>query len=732
MKHLIETLTCIAFLLGTCSLFGQYQPSESPYFHITSESEHDAFPLLSTKAVVDISGPIANVKVNQAYKNDGNVPIEAVYVFPASTRAAVHHMEMKVGNRVIKAEIKEKQKARKIYQEAKESGKRASLLEQHRPNVFQMNVANILPGETVEVVMHYTEFMIPKDQEYSFVYPAVVGPRYTGGGTPEQGQSFAYQAYTKKGEVPTYDFDIDVKLDMSIPIMEVKSPSHKTNIDYFPNNLTTVDLDPRDETRGTKDFILKYSLAGEQIATGIQTYKLGDEQFFLCQMEAPSLDWKPEISPREYIFVVDVSGSMSGYPLDVTKELMKNLLGGMNANDKFNVLFFAGSAFALSDKSIAADRKNVKMAFDKMEEQNGRGGTNLLPALKQAMSFPKQNGYSRSFVVVTDGYVTVEDEAFELIHNSLDDANFFTFGIGSSINRHLIEGMAHVGRGEPFVVTEQKYARKEALRLQKYITNPMLTDLKIVGDDVELYDLIPSSVPDLMAARPVYFFGKYKDAGRKATLSITGMRGNYSFSKSIGMYEGKNTEVLPYLWAREKIRLNEDFNINRTDKKRVKEITELGLKYNLLTKYTSFVAIDDNPVVAKNQETKSVKQPLPMPQGVSNSAVGFEMELEEIVDGFGAVQRIDVEVTCSDIILKQVLESILAIELKNMDAKDIKKLLGTELQLIIDENGDILCKTSITLIQNKLLSKLNQKYQSIGIKSEVGSEMKLIIKSLMD
>ena len=730
MKDLIKSISCLFCLFFTSSIFGQYQPSESPYFHITSETEHDAFPLLSTKAVVDISGPIANVNVNQTYKNDGNVPIEAVYIFPASTRAAVHHMEMKVGSRIIKAEIKEKMKARKMYEEAKENGKRASLLEQHRPNVFQMNVANILPGETVTVEMHYTEFMIPEDQEYSFVYPAVVGPRYTGGGMPEQGQSFANQAYTKKGELPSYDFDIDVKLDMSIPIMLAKSPTHKTNIDYFPNNLTTVDLDPRDEARGTKDFILKYSLAGEQIATGIQTYQFGDEQFFLCQMEAPSLDWKPEISPREYIFVVDVSGSMRGYPLDVTKELMKNLLGGMNANDKFNVLFFAGSSFALSESSIAADRKNIKMAFDKMEEQHGGGGTNLLPALKQAMSFPKQNGFSRSFVVVTDGYVTVEDEAFELIHNSLDDANFFTFGIGSSINRHLIEGMAHVGRGEPFVVTEQKYARKEALRLQKYITNPMLTDLKIVGDDVELYDLIPSSVPDLMAARPVYFFGKYKDAGRNATLSITGMQGNRNFSKSIGMYEGKNTEVLPYLWAREKIRLNEDFNINRTDKNRVKEITALGLKYNLLTKYTSFVAIDKDEVVAKGQATKSVKQPLPMPHGVSNSAIGFEMALDDLVDDFGLTQRIDVEILSSDLILKQVIESILSLELKQMDADEVSALMNTELELMIDENGDILCKTSLTLVQNKLLSMLNKKYQSLGIKFESFSEMKLVIKTI--
>ena len=717
------TLLCIATLL-----FGQYVASESPYFHITSESAEESFPLLSTKAVVGISGPIANVKITQVYQNNGTIPIEATYVFPSSTRAAVHHMQMTIGDRVIVAEIKEKKEARKVYEEAKESGKHASLLEQHRPNVFQMNVANILPGEAIVVEMRYTEFMIPEDQQYTFVYPSVVGPRYTGHPNPEQGQAFANQPHTKKYIGAMYDYDIDVKLDMSIPVIDVKSISHKTHIDYWPNNITSVDLDTRDETRGTKDFVLKYSLAGEKIATGIQTFKMGDENFFLCQMEAPSMDWNPEISPREYIFIIDVSGSMRGYPLDVSKELMKNLLGGMRSIDKFNVMFFAGSAFALSDQSIVANRQNVKMAFDEMEKHQGGGGTQLLPAMKRAMSYPKLDGYSRSFVVVTDGYVTVEDEAFQLIHESLDEANFFAFGIGTSVNRHLIEGMAHVGRGEPFIVLEKKYARLEALRLQKYITNPILTDIEIVGNDVTLYDLIPETAPDLMAARPVYYFGKYKNAGRNATLSIKGMRGNQSFSKSIAMYEGKSSESLPYLWAREKIRLNEDFNINRTDVKRVKEITALGLKYNLLTKYTSFVAVDNDPVIAADTKTQTVKQPLPMPQGVSNSAIGFEMEIGDIVNDNGTPTLIDVNVNCTDLITKQVIESILAVEMKKMTSEDIQKLIGSELELIIDEGGNIMCKTVITIAQNKLLSLLNTKYQSLGITLKKGVEMLLTIQ----
>lgn len=729
MQMIKSIVALFILILWSQFSFSQNDNSQSPYFHVARDTDIESFPLQSTSAEVTINGPIANVKVYQTYKNNGNNPIEAMYVFPASTRAAVHYMQMTIGSRVINAEIKRKKEARQKYEDAKQNGQHASLLEQERPNVFQMHVANIMPGETIKIEMHYTEFLIPTDQQYTFVYPTVTGPRYTGTATPSS-QDFADQTYISTKVKPTYSFDFKLKLDMSIPIIDVKCPSHNAFIDYFQNNITTVELHPDDTNRGNKDFIVQYRLAGEKVATGIQTYDFGGEKFFLCQMEAPDLDWNPEISPREYIFIVDVSGSMNGYPIEVSKELMKNLLGGMRPIDKFNVLFFASSAFALSDQSIKASRSNIKMAFDKMKSQRGGGGTQLLPAIKRAMNFPKADGCSRSFVIITDGYVTVEDEAFKLINQSLNEANFFSFGIGNSVNRHLIEGMAHMGRGEAFIVTEQKYALKEAQRLQKYITNPVLTDIEISSKNIEIYDIIPTTVPDLMASRPIYFFGKYKD-DNNGKLTISAMKGNKKYNQTVAFTNSKSSNSLPYLWAREKIRFNEDFNINKVNLERVEEVTQLGLKYNLLTKYTSFIAIDDHPIIANGLHTKTVSQPLPLPHGMSDHAIGFEMELESITEPNNiATVKIETDVHSDDKLLEQIIENILKIEMKNYSKKDIQKYIGAKLDLIVDKNGKILSVKAISKDHYPLLNIINSHFFSLKMKHMIGNKITVSIKEV--
>lgn len=204
-------------------LAAQSDLNESPYFQIENQKDALNFPLKSTEVESTILGPIADVTVRQSYVNKGDTPIEAIYVFPSSTRSAVYAMEMHIGSRVIKAEIKEKQKARITYEKAKEEGKRASLLEQHKPNVFQMNVANIMPGEEVKVVMRYTEFLIAEDQKYTFHFPTVVGPRYTG----EQKSKWAALPYSKKGKDPKYTFSMTVNVQTSVPVAFIKSPSHQ-------------------------------------------------------------------------------------------------------------------------------------------------------------------------------------------------------------------------------------------------------------------------------------------------------------------------------------------------------------------------------------------------------------------------------------------------------------------------------------------------------------------------
>jgi len=429
----------------------------SPYFLVKShDPDVDRLPLKSTWAQVNISGVIADVKVTQIYKNEGNKPLEAIYVFPASTRAAVYGMTMTIGERTITAKIREREQARQEYNQAKQAGKSASLLEQHRPNVFQMNVANILPSDIIKVELKYTELLIPTDTVYEFVYPTVVGPRYVDRQSDKAGSSDTWTAnpYLHQGVPPTYTFNIAVDIAAGLPIKDITCASHKTGIHYNGPAFATVNLDQSEKRGGNRDFILKYRLSGDKIETGLLLFEGKDENFFLLMVQPPKKVVKSQIPPREYVFIVDVSGSMHGFPLNISKKLLKDLIGNLGSADRFNVLLFAGSSHLMSEQSLPATPQNIMRAINTIERQRGGGGTRLLPALKRALSLPKTEGYSRSIVIATDGYVSVEEETFDLIRSNLGRANMFTFGIGSSVNRHLIEGMARVGIGEPFVITK--------------------------------------------------------------------------------------------------------------------------------------------------------------------------------------------------------------------------------------------------------------------------------------
>lgn len=598
----------------------------SPYFLVKSDDpETDRLPLKSTRARVDIAGVIADVTVTQVYENQGKNALEAIYVFPASTRAAVYGMKMTIGERTIVAKIKERQKARQEYEAAKEAGKSASLLEQQRPNVFQMNVANILPGDTIKVELKYTELLVPEDGIYAFVYPTVVGPRYSE--TPAKGapdtEKWVENPYLHEGEAPPYTFDLSATVSAGMPIQKLSCPSHEIDIDFQNQSLAKLALKPSEKSGGNRDFILRYALQGGQIQTGLLLYEGEAENFFLLMMQPPKRVEPETIPPREYVFIVDVSGSMNGFPLDTAKTLLKNLLGKLRPTDRFNVLLFAGSAYLMAEQSMAATPKNIKKAVQVIDRQRGGGGTRLLPALNQALNLPGAENHARSFVIATDGYVSVEKEAFERIRTHLDQANFFPFGIGSSVNRFLIEGMARAGMGEPFVITKPAEAAAQAEKFREYIQTPLLTHAGLEFDGFDAYDVEPPTVPDVLAQRPVIVFGKWKGEA-KGTIRLSGLTGEGEYARTLQASQAElspSHRALPYLWARHRIALLSDYNQVRKDSETEAEITRLGLKYNLLTAYTSFVAVDSR-VRRQGEDLTTVNQPLPLPQGVSDLAVG--------------------------------------------------------------------------------------------------------------
>jgi len=600
----------------------------SPYFFVHGDGTTDQLPLKSTDVNVSIAGVIADVKVTQHYRNDGKNAIEAEYVFPGSTRAAVYALSMAIGERKVVAEIREKEQARVEYQAAKSAGKSAALLEQERPNVFRMNVANILPGDEIVVELRYTELVVPTDSVYEFVFPTVVGPRYVSqaeeaapSATQEHWQA---NPYLHAGVEPTSDFHLHATINSGIPIKDASSFSHRVRVAYQGPRRAEIELLPDPANGANRDFILRYQLAGAGIESGLMLYEDAGEKFFLAMIEPPKRVTPAQIPARDFVFIVDVSGSMNGFPLETAKVLMRDLLSGLKPSDTFNVLLFAGDSAVLAQTPLAATPDNINRGIELIDQQQGGGGTELLPALKRALALPGGEDRARSIVVITDGFVSIETESFDLIRNNLGRANVFAFGIGSSVNRFLIEGMARVGQGEPFIVTNPQEAEQRAGELRQYIESPVLTKARLTLQGFQVYDVEPPGIPDVLANRPVIVFGKWRGA-RKGELTLQGLSGSGKFEQTFDVAKIRpeaSNSALRYLWARSRIARLDDYQRVGQDPDRVKEITQLGLGYHLLTNYTSFLAVDHVVRNPKPADAETVKQPLPIPQGVSDFAVG--------------------------------------------------------------------------------------------------------------
>ena len=598
----------------------------SPYFFVEGgDPDTDRLPLKDTRVDVAITGVIADVTVRQIYENRGQRPLHARYVFPASTRAAVYGMTMTIGDVRIVARIKEREQAKTEFETAKKEGKSASLLEESRPNVFTMNVANVLPGDTILVELKYTELLVPTDGIYEFVYPTVVGPRYSEKRESEAkpGDEFVKAPYTRQGVEPKSEFHLAGVISTGVPFQELVSPSHQLMVRTTAPGRADLTLAESERLGGNRDFILRYRLTGQKIGAGLLLYQGREENFFLLMAEPPQAVVPDEVPPREYVFVIDVSGSMYGFPLDTAKTLMRDLASVLRPSDSFNIIVFASGSDMFSPVSVPATRANLTRALAFIGEKNGGGGTRLLAGLQQAVALPRHATVSRSIVLVTDGYIDAEAEVFDYIRNQLDETNFFAFGIGSSVNRLLMEGVARAGLGEPFIVTKPEEAADAASQFKRYIETPVLTGIDVTFAGFDAYDVEPATIPDLFASRPIVVFGKWR--GRiGGSIEISGKTGRGAYQTSVAVTPQSadpSHAALRYLWARTRIADLSDFGPATPDETRVAQITSLGLTYNLLTKYTSFIAVHE--IVRRTTDgADDVDQPLPLPEGVSDRAVG--------------------------------------------------------------------------------------------------------------
>lgn len=620
--------TFIGALLLTLSSTppGQESTERSPHFSVSGDPAVDRLPLERTSARIQVSGVVAHVRLSQTYKNEGSRPIEAVYVFPVSTRGAVFGMKMQLGDRTIRAEIREKKEARKEYEDAKHRGQTASLLEGLRPSVLELKVANILPGDRVEVEVDYFEVLTPTEAEYELVLPMVVGPRYTGGTRDGANHDPAIAAtYLPEGLGPTHQLSLTAHIDAGVPIQRMESPSHRVVSVLAPRgNPHHAELALDEPEGANRDFVLRYRLGQDAPTSGVLLHEGSEEQFFLAMLQPPAKLEPTAVPPRELIYIVDVSCSMGGFPLDTAKSFIRASLDGLRPVDRFNLMFFSGGNTVLSKESLAATPENLARAQRMLSDQSSSGGTEIQPALEQALRMRRGAEVSTSFVVVTDGYVSVEKETFALIRRSLGRANLFAFGIGTSVNRHLIEGMARAGMGEPFVVQNESEATGSAAKLVRLLDAPVLTRVKVDFDGFDAYDVVPESLPDLFVDRPVLIFGKFRGPAR-GHIRVEGYNAHGRYSAALDVERAAAPDgahrALRHLWARHAIQsLQDEAGLDPT-RGSGDRIRDLGLRYGLLTEHTSFVAIDS---AKRNHDGEPVvvEQPLPLPMGVGRGALG--------------------------------------------------------------------------------------------------------------
>lgn len=599
--------------------------------------EVGACPLKHTKVVADVSGFLARVTVTQEFENNFAQPIEAVYTFPLSQNSAVDDMTMKIGTRSIRGKIMKREEARTIYEAAKNEGKTASLLDQERPNIFTQAVANILPNEKITIEISYVETLKYEDGSYEFVFPMTIAPRYLPNSmkTADANKISPPVARTRAG----HDVSIEVNLNAGVPVEEIRSSSHEIEFVNTTASSASVKLKSANEIPN-KDFVLRYDVSGKRIEDAILTHRDERGGFFTLILQPPDTFKTEDVTPKEIVFVLDTSGSMSGFPIEKAKEAMKMSLENLYPNDTFNLITFAGDTKILFDEPVPATQANLEKAKAFLESRNGAGGTEMMTAIKAALAPSDAQDHVRIVCFMTDGEVGNDLEIISEVQKH-KNARVFSFGIGNSVNRFLLDKIAEEGRGEAEYVALEDDGSKAAKQFYERVRSPLLTDVSIDWNNLPIADDYPQRIPDLFSAKPVVVHGRYTK-GASGTIKLKGKIGGQETTREIfvNFPETENAnDVLATLWARQRIDdlMKQDFNgaQNGTMKPEIQQtITNIGLEYRLLTQFTSFVAVEE---IIKTQGGKPVKVEVPVefPQGMNRQNTLDDDEILRVDYGAG-------------------------------------------------------------------------------------------------
>jgi Ca-activated chloride channel homolog len=552
-------------------------------------------PLKHTTVKAEVSGFMSRVTVTQDFENPFTDKIEAVYTFPLPQSAAVDDLTMQIGERIIKGKIMRREEAQATYTAAKELGKVAALLDQERPNIFTQGVANIMPGQQIRIVISYVETLQYEDGSYEWSFPMVVAPRYNPG-TADQTNPVSNQIYTDRSG---HDISIELALDAGLPIAAIKSETHETDVERPDDRRAIVRLKDQN-TIPNRDFILKYEVAGPAINDVVLAHRSERGGFFTLILQPPQRVSAEDVTPKELVFVIDTSGSMSGFPLEKAKETLDLALDTLYQHDTFNVIAFSGDTAILFSEPKPATPENVRKAKKFLTSLNGGGGTEMMKAITAALQPSDSQAHMRIACFMTDGHVGNDLEIIAEV-KKYKNARAFAMGFGDSPNRFLLDNITRYGRGEAEYVTPAGDTSAVARRFNDRVRNPLLTDISIDWPaTLPITEIYPRRIPDLFTAKPVIVSGRYLHGG-KGTIVLRGKMAGQDFEREIPV-ELPETEsshdVLAALWARRKIAdvMSEDLPGLQTGEIRSElreHVVQLGLEFKLMTQYTSFVAVDE-------------------------------------------------------------------------------------------------------------------------------------------
>ena len=594
--------------------------------------------LLNTEVNIDVNGLVARVSVRQEFRNDGQEWVEGVYVFPLPDKAAVDHMRMHIGDRFIEGEIREKEQARKEYEAAKSAGKKTSLVEQQRANLFTTSVANVAPGELVIIEIDYLEDLRFDDGTFSLRYPMTLTPRYIPGQASSDRKGNGWSADTSLVDDASlitppmvsaskgHRISLHASVNAGMPLEIIASRYHPVTVGESNGEYTVSLAGGRAPMDHDFELLWRPVPSATPRAMAFSETINGEPHYLLMVMPPESELVTGALMPREMIFIVDTSGSMHGVSIAQAKQALQRAVDGLQPGDKFNVVEFNSYTNPLFPASVMASAANVSAATNFVRQLNADGGTEMYSALDFALRTPPNEAFLRQIIFITDGAVGNEEGLFKLIDNKLNNARLFTVGIGSAPNSWFMRKAAESGRGTFTIISALHEVGEKMERLFRKLESPQVTDIEVQWPSGVVVDSYPSVVPDLYLGEPVTVKARASGGFRSGdVVRIAGNSVGGAWNSDLPLVGSSESSGVGALWARARIaelldRVRRGASADETRS----AIVETALTHHLVSKYTSLVAVDKTPVRPASDPLKSEQVANLMPYGQSTSAIfGF-------------------------------------------------------------------------------------------------------------